>query len=103
MNRSSGQTAKRYYITDLITRNGSVSMSYREKMELAKQLFQKGGHPEDGSVILVNGRRSGSLEIRYVEEEICYMADFRVNEKEEIEEVSYVPVTVSKKRKKILL
>ena len=40
--------------------------------------------------------RDGPVVIRFVEEEVSYMADYEVNDRQEIESVRYDPVPVAR-------
>ena len=87
-----------YYITEIFTSSEGSPKAHGEKMEPAAGTFRPPGR-RYSRMAYVNGK----MIVRYVEEEISYMADYITNENGEIASVEYDPVPLSARERFFIL
>ncbi len=100
--RIGAEMAERYYITDIFTSDGS-RLYHREEMEPEMQAFGDAAREGASALTYVNGVVPQGIIIKYVEEEVTYIADYETNEAEEIKGVHYDPVPVARREKVLIL
>jgi len=89
---SIGERRGRYYITRYFTSDDGAGPA--EKMECGTgreiRLLR------EGPPVYADGNMDEPIILRFVEEEVSYMADYEMNDRQEIESVRYDPVPVTR-------
>jgi len=86
----------RYYITRYFTSEDGPDPA--EEMERGTE-YTPVKLVREASPAYASGNAEEPIMIRLVEEEVSYMADYQVNDRQEIESVRFDPVTVAKEEK----